>query len=104
TFGGIVFRRIGSRSPHMDFRIMPPKGLGDAVADTAGAAHHEHRLAAEIQFIHCILSRQNANPVEMRKSETPQLIQPSARWNRFSVLACSRSPVSCGARPAQARA
>src|SRR6202011_1359026 len=48
-------RIIGSRSAgaaDMDARALSPESLRDAVADAAGAAHHENLLAAEIQFVH----------------------------------------------------
>ena len=35
-----------------DLRAPGAEGLRDAVADAAGAADHQHLLAAEIQFVH----------------------------------------------------
>src|SRR5437879_7259133 len=48
-------RIIGSGSTgaaDMDARALGPESLRDAVADAAGAAHHQKLLAAEIQFVH----------------------------------------------------
>src|SRR5699024_5967414 len=60
TFGGIVLLSARSRSPDMNFCTVLPKSLSDTVTDTAGAAHYENCLAAEIQFIHCVVSRRSA--------------------------------------------
>ena len=48
-------RIIGSGSTgaaDMDARALGPESLRDAVADAAGAAHHQNLLAAKIQFVH----------------------------------------------------
>jgi hypothetical protein len=36
----------------MHARALGTERLRDAVADAAGAAHHQNLLAAEIQFVH----------------------------------------------------
>ncbi len=48
---GIVLDR-GPGAPDIDRGPALPERVGDPIADTAGAAHHQHALAGEIQFVH----------------------------------------------------
>ena len=51
-----IVMRAGAGAADMDARAPGAKGLGDAVADAAGAADHQRLLAAEIEIVHpCIL-------------------------------------------------
>src|SRR5207302_6241258 len=51
----LAWRIIGSRSAgaaNINARAFGTECLRDAVADAAGAAHHQNLLAAKIQFVH----------------------------------------------------
>jgi len=49
---GRIVGSAGAGATDRDARTLGPEGVRDAVADTAGAADHQHLLAAEIQFVH----------------------------------------------------
>src|SRR5207302_4819710 len=44
----VVGGGAGPRAPDVNRRAALPEGVGDTVADAAGAAHHQDGLAAEI--------------------------------------------------------
>ena len=52
SFVGRIVGGAGAGAADGDTRALGAEGLRDAVADAAGAADHQHLLAAEIQFVH----------------------------------------------------
>src|SRR5260370_38959376 len=52
SFPGRIFGCTGAGAADGYARAMSAKCLRNTVADTAGAADHEHLLAAKIEFVH----------------------------------------------------
>ena len=48
----VVVGGLGPRAPDVHRRAALQEGVGDAVADAAGAADHQDGLLAEIEFVH----------------------------------------------------